>query len=104
MRANTRKLIRGLYRRLGFHRAARLRRALNRLTRGRIGTYSTVEHYTDGPAAKIISSEQFSTATSIRCPVCGWKGTAGDGEIAFYTDLFDVSCPRCMKMLLVVGA
>lgn len=39
----------------------------------------------------------------LTCPHCGWTGQAGDGSQEAHTELFDVSCPRCDKMLLIVS-
>ena len=54
-------------RRVGFRHVARIRSALNRLTRGRVGLYSTGEHYSDGPAAKILRYYQYDPAEEISC-------------------------------------
>lgn len=40
--------------------------------------------------------------TPLVCPNCHWTGAAQDGDMGEYKDLFDVSCPKCSKMLLVV--
>jgi hypothetical protein len=38
------------------------------------------------------------------CPVCDWKGTPKEsGDIEYYKDLMDVSCPICEKMLLIIS-
>jgi len=37
------------------------------------------------------------------CPVCGWKGKREDGVVEYFSDLFDISCPKCDKMLAVVS-
>lgn len=88
---------------LGFKRMAAIRARLNRLTRGRIGLYSTVEHYSSGPAAKVLSYPQYDEDREIECPHCGWRGPAKDGRIELFDELFDVSCRDCGAMLLVVG-
>jgi len=38
----------------------------------------------------------------LNCPVCGWAGKADLAEREMHNDLFDISCPECSKMLLVV--
>ena len=35
------------------------------------------------------------------CPECGWSGRAGD-HIELYSEVFDVSCVQCEKMLIIV--
>jgi len=41
---------------------------------------------------------------SLTCPACGWSGVAGDGAVECRDELFDVSCPHCARLLLVVSA
>src|SRR5262245_12099728 len=45
---------------------------------------------------------EYSNEMELVCPICGWIGLAKDAESEEYKDLFDVSCPKCSKMLLVV--
>src|SRR5262245_6893491 len=45
---------------------------------------------------------EYSNEMELVCPVCGWIGLAKDAESEEYKDLFDVLCPKCSKMLLVV--
>ena len=45
---------------------------------------------------------EFSKEMQLVCPNCGWVGQAKDAASEEYKDLFDVSCPKCSKMLLVV--
>jgi len=92
-----------LKRLVGFARTARLRNTLNKLTRGRIGLYSTAEHYSDGPHAKVLRYYQYEPANEIICAACGWKGTGGQAAQNMFDELFDLCCPRCETMLLVVG-
>lgn len=58
--------------------------------------YQTANH-----RARIIDYQNFDKDEVLECPVCGWKGTS-EGHIEYYDDLFDVSCPLCEKMLLIV--
>lgn len=44
----------------------------------------------------------YSDDMSLLCPTCAWTGLAKDGARADYSTLFDVSCPKCFEMLLVV--
>jgi len=90
-------------RRLGFRQMARIRSALNTLTRGRVGLYSTAEHYSDGPRTKILRYYQYDAAQEISCSTCGWKGTGSQGAQHMFDELFDVRCPSCGTMLLIIG-
>ena len=90
-------------RQVGFRHVARVRSALNRLTRGRVGLYSTAEHYSDGPAAKILRYYQYDPAKEISCAGCGWNGPASQGSQQMFDELSDVRCPSCHTMLLIVG-
>jgi DNA-directed RNA polymerase subunit RPC12/RpoP len=82
---------------------SRLRRAANKATKGRVGMHSTAKHYSSGPSAKVIGYFQYNGATRLRCPSCGWSGAAADGDRKVFDELFDVRCPNCEKMLLVVS-
>ena len=31
----------------------------------------------------------------LTCPTCGWKGTFNEGDVEFYADVMDSSCPVC---------
>lgn len=54
--------------------------------------------------AQIIEYPDYTETMSLECPACGWSGTPeGSGWIEYHDDLFDVSCPNCEKMLLVVS-
>jgi hypothetical protein len=96
-------MARKLAQRLGFFRMARIRIALNRLTRGRVGMYSTAEHYSSGPTAKVIRFKQFDGEKRLTCPSCGWQGRGDDADMNFFSECADVSCPTCEKMLLVLS-
>ncbi len=90
-------------RRLGFRQMARIRSALNTLTRGRVGLYSTAEHYSDGPRTKVLRYYQYDAAQEISCSKCHWKGTGSQGAQHMFDELFDVRCPSCGTMLLIIG-
>lgn len=54
--------------------------------------------------APIVPYVDYDENMALRCSVCGWNGTPKTSEgIEYYHDLFDVSCPICDKMLLVVS-
>jgi hypothetical protein len=88
---------------VGFARTARVRSTLNRLTRGRVGLYSTAEHYSDGPHAKVLRYYQYDSAKQLACQGCGWVGDGDSATTNHFAELFDVCCPRCDRMLLVIG-
>jgi len=64
--------------------------------------HSTTKHYSSGPAAKVIGY-QYNAAARLHCPSCAWSGAAADADRHAFDDLFDVTCPACEKMLLVVA-
>lgn len=88
---------------LGFHRMARISDVLNRVTGGRVGLYSTAEHYSRAHTPKVLRYYQYEATAPITCPVCGWRGSGEDADRGMFAELFDLSCPRCDQMLLVVG-
>lgn len=54
--------------------------------------------------AKIIEYENYDENIKIECPICKWSGTPKQsGYIEYYDDLFDISCPKCEKMLVIVS-
>jgi len=64
---------------------------------------STTARYRSGPSAKLLGYYEYAPDTPLECPDCGWSGTGKDASQEMHRDLFDVSCPRCDQMLLVVG-
>lgn len=52
--------------------------------------------------AEIIEYADYDKDAMVECPVCRWKGRT-DGNIEYYDDLLDVSCPNCGKMILIVN-
>jgi hypothetical protein len=54
-------------------------------------------------SAEIVAYYDFDEQSVVTCHTCGWSGPAGSGDIEYYADLFDVSCPTCETMLLIVG-
>jgi len=60
------------------------------------------EFFMMNDAAKIIDYHQYEESEILECPICHWHGTA-EGHKEYHDDLFDVSCPICDKMLLVVS-
>jgi tetratricopeptide (TPR) repeat protein len=88
---------------IDFEEMTRIRERLNDQTGGKIGLYSTAEHYSTGPSAKVLSYYQYDDKAELKCPVCGWQGTGADADKNIFEELFDIRCPRCETMLLVVG-
>ena len=80
-----------------------IRERLNQKTGGKVGLDSSAEDYSGGPAAKVILSHQYDEDATLECPACEWTGPARDGDMDLFDELFDVSCPSCDKMLLVVN-
>jgi hypothetical protein len=89
---------------VGFAGTARVRSTLNRLTRGRVGLYSTAEHYSDGPHAKVLRYYQYDSAKKLGCPGCGWVGDGDSADTNYFSELFDIRCPDCDLMLLITIA
>jgi hypothetical protein len=54
-------------------------------------------------SAEIVSYWDFDMhrGDPLTCPSCGWTGDAEDYK-DFHSDLFDVCCPECDRMILVV--
>ena len=52
--------------------------------------------------AKIINYYDYKEDEEIECSQCNWKGLAKDLGKENYRDLYDASCPKCYKMLLIV--
>ncbi|MEX0621829.1 MAG: HD domain-containing protein [Candidatus Woykebacteria bacterium] len=53
--------------------------------------------------AKIIDYYDYEKEQLLECPVCSWRGKAKDGNMDYSDDLFDLSCPKCNQMVLVVS-
>jgi len=64
---------------------------------------STAERYQVGPSAKRLEYEDYDEEAVLECPACGWRGQAKDGDLETWTEVADVSCPHCSKMLLVIS-
>ncbi|MBJ7458253.1 MAG: hypothetical protein JHD02_03600 [Thermoleophilaceae bacterium] len=64
---------------------------------------STTAMYSNLPAAKLLEADEYEREEKLECPFCGWSGRVKDGEVDTFAEVFDVSCPECGEMLLVVG-
>ncbi|UJA20939.1 hypothetical protein HJD18_12440 [Thermoleophilia bacterium SCSIO 60948] len=51
--------------------------------------------------AKTISYYAFDRSAPLECP-CGWTGSA-EGNVEYHTELMDVRCPECDRMLAIIG-
>lgn len=60
------------------------------------------KHFMVSEPAPIMEYKDFNDEAKLKCPVCNWTGSA-KGHIEYYDQLFDVTCPVCDKMLLVVN-
>ncbi|MGW8185353.1 MAG: hypothetical protein ACWGHO_04570 [Candidatus Moraniibacteriota bacterium] len=56
--------------------------------------------------ARVVPYEEYNKNEIIKCPVCPWVGLPKDALREDYdeesTINFDLSCPRCEKMIIVV--
>jgi hypothetical protein len=64
---------------------------------------STAAIHSSEPAAFLLAYYEYHGDEQLACPRCGWSGLARDGSQELHRELFDVSCPSCDKMLLVVS-
>lgn len=57
------------------------------------------------PAAKIYKYHDNWQTERVTCPVCSWTGVLGEQGLNIEGEdgVGDVCCPRCDKMLAVVG-
>ena len=46
---------------------------------------------------------QYDKNAPLDCAACGWSGRGEDGDRNTFDELFDVCCPRCDAMLVIVG-
>jgi len=88
---------------IGFEGMSELRNRLNRETEGAVGLYSTAEHHSSGQSAKVLTYWHFDRGSALDCPVCGWHGSGDQADMNVVDELFDLSCPSCDRMLVIVG-
>jgi len=62
----------------------------------------TIEDMMKHPARKDEYS-QHDKQQELECPICGWKGVEKDASVEYHDVLYDVSCPNCDKMLVVIS-
>lgn len=44
----------------------------------------------------------YGPKAALQCPVCLWSGLVEQADVEHHSDLLDISCPNCEKMLAVV--
>lgn len=54
-------------------------------------------------SARIFACYEYDETAEITCPACGWKGSGSAAEMEPYRELFDLSCPKCGQMLVIVS-
>jgi hypothetical protein len=64
---------------------------------------TTMATHRSGPYAKPIEYYAYDENATLACWKCEWSGPAKDGARGYFKELFDVSCPRCETMLLIVS-
>jgi hypothetical protein len=65
---------------------------------------TTTGKHRRGPYAQPLGYFEYDKNAQLTCWKCGWTGAAREGSQESYEELFDVSCPRCETMLLIVNA
>lgn len=53
--------------------------------------------------ARQLTYYEFDERAQIECPSCGWSGTGADASREHFAELFDLRCPRCELMILIVS-
>lgn len=61
-----------------------------------------MQNMSDVRARVLENYYNYDDGMPLTCAGCGWSGSAKEGGSEYYRDLFDVSCPKCLTMLLVV--
>jgi len=51
--------------------------------------------------ARQVAYYDYDADAELTCPACSWRGTIGPDE--YFEELFDVRCPACEQMLLIVA-
>jgi hypothetical protein len=67
------------------------------------GDVVTTAQVFSGRGARALGSRyDYDEAMPLQCDRCGWTGPASAGDKNFFDELFDISCPKCDAMLLIV--
>lgn len=67
------------------------------------GEIVTTAHVFAGEGARALGTGyDFEESMPLRCGRCGREGPASSGAREYYNELFDISCPQCDRMLLIV--
>ncbi|TML00339.1 MAG: hypothetical protein E6G34_02310 [Actinobacteria bacterium] len=64
---------------------------------------TTLGRHRSGPYAKPLRYSEYDENAQLACWNCDWRGPAREGSRESYEELFDISCPRCETMLLIVS-
>jgi tetratricopeptide (TPR) repeat protein len=93
--------------RAAYERALELERAGGEETDARelleaLGEGGSARRGTAPPGTRRMTYWDYDPEARLICPQCGWTGRGGDHERRF-TELLDVRCPRCERMLLIVS-
>src|SRR5204863_2296544 len=64
---------------------------------------TTMGKHRSGPYAKPLRYYEYDENAELACWNCDWRGRAQDGSQETHRELFDVSCPHCDTMLLIVS-
>jgi hypothetical protein len=64
---------------------------------------TTMGKYRSGPHPKPLGCYEYDENAELVCWKCQWRGAAREGSREDYEELFDISCPRCDTMLLIVS-
>lgn len=78
-------------------------RALNDPRRG--DPITTAARFKGSPSARVVTSKDYDEMGPLRCtrPDCKWEGLVREGDKNFFEELFDVRCPKCDQMLIIVS-
>lgn len=64
---------------------------------------STAARYRPGSSAKMVDATDYDETAQLTCRSCNWTGTGAEADREIYGELFDISCPSCEQMLLIVS-
>lgn len=62
----------------------------------------TAARFSNRPVPKLLYLDEYERRERLNCPICGWSGLAEDAGGEAFDALFDVCCPECDQMLLIV--
>lgn len=53
--------------------------------------------------ARHLTYYEFDENARLACSSCGWVGPGTDADTNYFKELFDLRCPRCERMILIVA-